>query len=159
MVKDPEKEVPLTGDCDSLEADILEGGLDSPFPNWLFFMGENDIVVSLTTNWRETWIVLPIGVHVAPGQSEARKLPSPLLAKLGEQTGWDCFFPCKAEMLQRNVAFGLGPTGLLCHHCYLLAGQKWAKEKGVPRAISVHTLIMLSSELSFSMAFLLAKRS
>lgn len=95
------------------------------------------IVTSLATSWREIWVVWPTGMQVAPGQSEAWKLPSRLLAELGVQTGWDWFIPCKAEPLHRNVAFGLGPMGLVFHHCCLLAGQKGCHPLSVSTSVIV----------------------
>lgn len=58
-----------------------------------------------------------------------------------------CFFPCKAEQLHRNLAFGLGPLGLTLHHCCFLACQEGAN-RNERHLQSVSTLlIILGSQL------------
>lgn len=108
------------------------------------------------TSWREIWVVFPRTVQVVPGQSQAWKLPSSpmvhvgaLLAELGVQTGWDCFFPCEAEQLHRNVAFGLGPTGLSFHHGCLPACQKGAKRNECHMQSVSTALIIWAGNLIF----------
>lgn len=103
-------------------------------------------------------LFFPIGMQAGPGQSQAWKLPSSpmahiyaMLARVGVQTGWDHFvsFPAKLSGCKGiwPLAFGLGPLGLMLHHCCFLACQKGAKRNECHMQLESTWLIILGSQL------------
>lgn len=57
------------------------------------------------------------------------------------------FFPCKAEQLHRNLAFGSGPFGLMLPHCCFLACQEGANRNECHLQSVSTLLIILDSQL------------
>lgn len=117
-------------------------------------MGPDDIMTSLTS-WSEIWIVLSMGMQAGPGQSQAWEPPSSPIAHIyhaGSVQDDDWlrpfhFFPCKAEQLHRNLAFGLGPFGLMLPHCCFLACQEGANRNECHLQSVSTLLIILGSQL------------